>query len=76
MPHSGQGPNTAYDRQKEPLPVTGTKDKVARIQKQSVHSTYWRHSLKHQALGEERTQYRRHYRTSSSEGHYPQEQET
>ena len=30
--------------------MTGLKDKVARMQKQSSQSKHWRHSLKHQTL--------------------------
>lgn len=53
---------------KEPLQMTGLKDKAAKtIQQQSAHNTHQRHSLKHQAVD---TMGHLH------KGHYCQEQET
>ena len=37
-------------REKEPLQITGQKDRAAKIQHQSSHSTHWGPSLNHQAL--------------------------
>ena len=36
MPHLGQEPNTAYNRQREPLQMTDLKDKAARTQQQTT----------------------------------------
>ena len=50
-PLSGQGPNAAYSRQEETLQMTSPRERAAKAQQQSVHSTHLGRSLKCQGPG-------------------------
>ena len=51
MPHSAQEPNTAHNRQRQPLQITRLRDKATRKKQQSIHSTHRRYFRKQKALG-------------------------
>lgn len=62
-PHHCWGPNTAHNRQGDPLQTTGRKEKEAKPQQQSTHNT---EETLPEAPGNRGHCTARHYRTSSS----------